>query len=241
MPVGGNDVPGDLEPTLRGSDHSRCQFWLVETVEGFWQCGQPSRPGYKVCGWHGAGFEKRVRAGLKQDPKIAGAMAAVARHGIVAGVGERKKNRRMSMSKEMRAEVFAANPPLAALYGELRVSPDLINLRDELAMARALARHYSSQADMDEMMPDPETGAPPPVLQLIESLETVLKIGERVMRLERELGPITPSDMKAVVEVFSACLREFVPGERLDEARAYCARGLAEYNLRSSLRKHTGA
>jgi len=104
----------------------RCQYWDPRG-DGFWQCHRAARPGFRVCGVHGAGYAKREREGLRTNPALAP---------IVTGT---------KASAATQQVLLEGQPNLRAFYDAHLRSDDLLDLRPQLALTKALVEHYINQ------------------------------------------------------------------------------------------------
>jgi hypothetical protein len=105
---------------------TRCQYWDPRG-NGFWQCPKAARPGFRVCGVHGAGYAKREREGRRKNPALAPTVTG------------------RKVSTETRRVLLEKHPEFRALYDAHLNSDHLFDLRPQLALTKALVEHYIEQ------------------------------------------------------------------------------------------------
>ena len=190
------------KPSVRNpGGKPRCQRNALRDGK-WWQCPLAARDGFTVCWKHGAGSAKREGEGRRKHPKTAA---------LVTGE---------NATPETLQLLFASRPEFQALYAQqLASGGDLLDYREELAMAKALARWFVQKAKLEDF--DNSGGKTPPALLAIDRLERVVAIGKRCLEIEASLGAISHAELKAFLDVIAETLHRFVPPEREEEAREF--------------------
>jgi len=183
----------------------RCQRWAIRDGV-FWQCPHAARDGCNTCGSHGAGYPKREREGRRKNPVTAAVKS-----------GERAR-------PDTIRQLYESNPEFRALYQIELGRDDILDFREELALARSLARWFVDRAKLQDM--DNSFGKTPPALLAIDRLERVMSMGERCLKIEASLGAISHEQLRYYFRVVADCLDRFVPANQTDSARAYLAERL---------------
>jgi hypothetical protein len=110
--------------------------------------------------------------------------------------------------------------------------PAILDLRPQLARAKALYDVYLRRADFSER------GDPNELLRAVAAAETVAKIGNLVIKAQRGMGAIMPEDLQQLIHIFRLTIREFIPPEQYEQAERFmreAADELAARLLRQSL------
>lgn len=90
--------------------------------------------------------------------------------------------------------------------------------RRQIALAKALADHFAQEANLDA---DRSVGPTSPAIAAVDALAKVVEIGERLVRIEPQLGPTAHADLEAIKRGIAGLISQFVPTERQQEAWAY--------------------
>jgi hypothetical protein len=110
--------------------------------------------------------------------------------------------------------------------------PAILDLRPQLARAKALYDVYLRRADFSER------GDPNEFLRALAATETVVKIGNLVVKAQRGIGAIQPEDLQQLIHIFRLTIREFIPPEQYRAAEQFmreAANELAARQIRQSL------
>ena len=82
-----------------------------------------------------------------------------------------------------------------------------------------MMHHYVARANLDDT--DTSSGNTPPTITAIGACQRVMEIAERVLKIEKTLGPITQEELNEIIQAFVETIIEFVPPERHTEASAF--------------------
>ncbi|MDX2007849.1 MAG: WXG100 family type VII secretion target, partial [Meiothermus sp.] len=152
-----------------GRTTPRCQGTTKNGLRAGWQCAQPARKGYSVCRVHGAGTRKRVKEGVRKDPKTTGARAA-----------------RLYMASE-----YSLISELAREIEALEL--DLDNTDSDFAHLRAVIKQMlAAEGQVEDSLRRMKDGCD--AIELIlegtggrPSLEAALKLGQSIRAIHRAL------------------------------------------------------
>jgi hypothetical protein len=101
-------------------------------------------------------------------------------------------------------------PTLRSAVEDYRRNPErATNLRQLLALQRALADHFTSTVDLDD---------PHMILRAFDMQSRAMKTALRVATLEFEKGPVNPAEVDRFINAVAATLRAFVPSDQLHAA-----------------------
>jgi hypothetical protein len=164
------------------------------------QCKKNARAPFKVCGTHGAGYRKRELEGKAQNPALAR---------IVTGARAKP---------ETMQQLWRDRPELRALYDAHLNDDDLFDMRPVLARAKALAAWITEH--LDPTAPSGPAGTPL-AFKAIQSLAYVMRVAQDLIRIERDLGPVTHAELRRLVNGIAELIRQFVPSDRQSEALAF--------------------
>ena len=184
-----------------GAKALRCHFVISNNAKakesGPYQCPKPARKPTAVCASHGAGTRKLVEEGKRQDPVTSG---------IITGEYVTKP-----MSKqEIDAAIFKNGGDLFRnLYDQACQAEDLLNFREELVMARAIARWYMTQHDLKDRVT--KMGVDSPADRAIGMLAKVVKIGEGLIDAEKKRGPISHTELSRFMDGINLAVARIVP------------------------------
>jgi hypothetical protein len=117
------------------------------------------------------------------------------------------------------------HPELGPLYRKHLADPYPLDLRPELAAAKALLEHYLRRANLDERVGPNGTEAA--TLRALTGLERVGRIASALVKIESEFGVITHADMGRAMSAVALTFGRYVPRERVDEAREFLQEQLA--------------
>ncbi|MBI4516714.1 MAG: hypothetical protein HY699_12955 [Deltaproteobacteria bacterium] len=123
------------------------------------------------------------------------------------------------MTPTTRRLLFEQYPELRVLYEAEIESDDMFDLRQQLALAKVLVRHYVDQANLNDT--DNSFGKTPPALAAIEALRRATEIAERILKIEERLGPITHSELKRYMQAVAAAFVRFVPRNQQDPCKEF--------------------
>lgn len=197
LPLVARTKPSRRHPNGR----PRCQRWKIRDGDVFWQCTHPARDGFQACGLHGSGYAKRERQGTRENP----ATAAVR-------TGELAK-------PETLKQLWHDKPEIQKIYRAEIDGDGLLDLRPQLAMAKALARYFTETAKLDDT--DNSFGKTPPALAAIDALNRVMDTAERLLKIDERLGPITHQELRAYTRAVATTIVRFVPAEQQAAAFAF--------------------
>ena len=194
-----------------GREVPRCSFWdmrpadrtAVDSPLVFFQCRQAARIGFKVCGWHGAGFAVRERRG-EREPR--------GQATLIDGSSSERAKRSMD-------EFLRHNLPLRERYLFHLNNPSLLDFRDTIALCRAVHEHFVQKANLDKT--EMADGSDPPLLRAIAAAERLVNVVTRLAEFERRLGPVTHAEVERFLDAVSLTIAHYVPREQLAEASQY--------------------
>lgn len=186
----------------------RCQRWRMRDG-AFWQCSKPARLPLKVCPRHGAGFARRENAGERINPVLPSAFTEPG-------------------AKRAVAILLEQHPELQGLYGHHLASPmvEALDFRPYLAAAKALVDAYVQRTRLEGGYGPMGTASS--IERALGTVEKLLGMAERFLGIEAKLGPVTQLELAWMRYAYAATLAEYVPAEKLEQAREFCRRKLAE-------------
>jgi len=164
------------------------------------QCKKNARSPFPVCGSHGAGYRKREQEGRASNPALARFVT-----------GQRAKPETME-------QLWRDQPELRALYDAYLDADDLFDMRPVLARAKALAACITDRFDPNA--PNGPDGAPM-AFKAIQALSNVMRVAQDLIRIERELGPVTHAELRRLTNGIAEVIRRFVPPGQQEEALIY--------------------
>lgn len=164
----------------------------------FWQCSKSAREGFPVCGKHGAGHASRERAGKRQNPAT-----------VNVANGDHSKPTTIK-------QLFAERPELRALYDDELNGDRLLDMRPQLALAKVLLRYFVDIAKLDDT--DNSFGKRPPALAAVDTLNQIIAMGDKLLKIEDKLGPLSHQELNALRRGFIATINRFVPEAQREEA-----------------------
>lgn len=189
-------------PSSRHKDGlPRCQRWRVRDGV-FWQCPRAARRGMRACGMHGAGYEKRERAGIRKNPAVAA---------VVTGTVAQPETMRL---------LLESHPELRALYLHHLDDRNLLDLRPQLAAAKTLADYYLQKVDLNKEVGP--FGSDAPLVRAIDALQRCTKFARELVALEQQLGPVTQDQLARMIHAFAVTLEGYVPADKLAAAYETC-------------------
>lgn len=206
--------PKPLEPTVQLKIGNkailpRCQYWDMRPedpyIDGsplrFFQCGQPARPGYSVCGFHGVGWKKREKAGHRQPQRS-----------IVAEMF--KGN---GLDERVQGEFLDNNPIAKSRYEFHLQNPQLLDFWPVIAMARTCLEHFMDLANLDKT--ETMDGSDPPIVRAVEMARKLVGICKDASEYERRLGQVTNAEVERHVNATAIVLARFLEPKQLEAAR----------------------
>ena len=151
----------------------------------FWQCPKPARPGFPVCGFHGAGFEKREREGLRQNPRLASLKSG------------------RDMSPNTFTYIVERNPGLRVLFQQ--TEQGVVEWRRELAALKVLVQYRLDEQPLKTAED---------ISSLAKLIERTVRVAEKVATIERRGDVVTEADLERASRAITSVIQLFVPLEQ---------------------------
>jgi hypothetical protein len=194
-------LQSSLPPSRRNPQGApRCQgvTWRDEQPR---QCKRKARRGFRVCSHHGAGSQRRERAGVAKNPAFSRLTT-----------GERAKPATLE-------QLCQEKPEVRPFYEENWNRNDVFDLRPVLARAKAITESLVSIADSGH-------GAEQEArfLMAIGALAHLLRTAKDMLHIEEQAGPVTPAHMARVINGILSTVKERVPEDGRLEALAFLHR-----------------
>ena len=161
-----------------------------------------------VCFMHGAGTGKREMSGERQNPAMVAALVDNAPRAVQILLAQHMEFRELY-------EHHLSGPMTA-----------LLDFRPHLAAAKALVDAYVQRTRLEGGYGPMGTASS--IERALGTVEKLLGMAERFLGIEAKLGPVTQLELAWMRYAYAATLAEYVPAEKLEEARLFCRRKLAE-------------
>ena len=188
-----------------GAKCQRCLFIVtkgkkVEKSGKPYQCPQPAREGFPVCPRHGAGFPSREAAGEKENPATVN---------VTTG---------QSTRPDVFEQFVPRDPRFFYLLQRELDERRLLDYSEEVAATKALWRRYAELHGIEDV--DMVKSMDSPAIKLATLIMNSLAVGEKCLKIEEAMGPISHEMVQRLVDAFGVVIRVFVQEADRDAAYA---------------------